>query len=90
MYVDVQVQAERQFRTDYIAVLAGRRCAEDGLLSHTADNASNGGRYRELTLADADAARERAGIVVDPVVADLQVMRPAVGEYAATALGGCP
>jgi hypothetical protein len=86
VYVDVVVQAEWQFRTDYVAGLAGRRSAEHGLLSHTAGNASNGGRYGQLTLADADAARERAGIVVDPVVGDLQVMRPAVGEYAATAL----
>src|SRR5271166_2413189 len=41
----------------------------------------------ELTLADANAARKRAGIVVDAVVGDLQVMRPTVYEDAAAALG---
>src|SRR3974390_802745 len=43
-------------------------------------------RGRKFALADADAARERSGVVVDPVVGDLQVMRPAVGEYPAAAL----
>ena len=44
-------------------------------------------RRSKFALADADAARERSGIVVDAVVGDLQVMRPAVHEDAAAALG---
>src|ERR1035441_6201437 len=44
-------------------------------------------RRTKFALAHADAARERAGIVVDPVVGDLQEMRPAVDEDAAAALG---
>ncbi len=43
-----------------------------------------GGKF---TLADVDAARQRSGVVVDPVVGDLQVMPPAVDEDAAAALG---
>src|ERR1035441_8395058 len=44
-------------------------------------------RRTKLALADADAAGERTGIVEDPVVGDLQEMRPAVDEDAAAALG---
>src|ERR1017187_2151514 len=44
-------------------------------------------RRTKFALADADAAGERTGIVVDPVVGDLQEMRPAVDEDAAAALG---
>ena len=44
-------------------------------------------RRCKLALAHADAARERTGIVEDPVVGDLQVMRPAVHKDAAAALG---
>src|ERR1035441_8464246 len=44
-------------------------------------------RRTKFALAHADAARERAGIVVDPVVGDLQEMRPAVDEDAAATLG---
>src|ERR1017187_8529007 len=44
-------------------------------------------RRTEFALADADAAGERTGIIVDPVVGDLQEMRPAVDEDAAAALG---
>jgi len=34
----------------------------------------------KFTLANVDAARKRSGIVVDPVVSDLYVMRPTVQE----------
>src|ERR1039457_6548322 len=44
-------------------------------------------RRTKFALADADAAGERTGIIVDPVVGDLQEMRPAVDEDAAAALG---
>src|ERR1017187_5507185 len=44
-------------------------------------------RRTKFALADADAAGERTGIVEDPVVGDLQEMRPAVDEDAAAALG---
>src|ERR1017187_7742241 len=44
-------------------------------------------RRTKFALADADAAGESTGIVVDPVVGDLQEMRPAVDEDAAAALG---
>ena len=43
-------------------------------------------RWREFTLADVDAARERSGVVGDAVVGDLQVMAPGVDEDAAAAL----
>ena len=42
--------------------------------------------HPELPLADGDAARERAGIAVDPVVGDLQVVVPGVHEDATTTL----
>src|ERR1039458_3831123 len=44
-------------------------------------------RRTKFALADADAARERTGIVVDPVVGDLQEMRRAAQDGAAPALG---
>src|SRR4029077_2357509 len=40
----------------------------------------------EFALTDVDAARERAGIVRDPVVGDLEEMAPAVHEQATAAL----
>ena len=92
MHVDVQVQAERQVRTDYCAVLAGGEHVEGRTPLPPPP-------YRrpvtviaigELTLAEGDSARERAGIVVDPVVGDLQVVVPAVDEDAAAALGAVP
>src|SRR6266481_4942699 len=43
------------------------------------------GRW-EFTLTQVNAARKRAGIVVDPVVGNLQVMAPAVHKDAAAAL----
>ena len=41
------------------------------------------GQTLQIRLADADAAVEYAGIAVDPVVADFQVVRPAVHVDAA-------
>src|SRR5439155_23350322 len=40
-----------------------------------------------FTLAETNAARERSGIVEDPVVGDLQVMPPPVHEDATAPLG---
>ena len=93
VHVDVQVQAVRQ-------VLYRLPCCSGRKEAHRARTApigpagwlpvDNRDRYREFTLADADSARERTGVVVDPVVGDLQVMVPAVDEDAAAALGAVP
>src|SRR5271165_3991133 len=90
MNVDVQVLAVWQLRTEYRAELAGGRRVGDELSRCTPDGEAllghDGDRYGELTLAKVDAARERSGIAVNPVVGDLQVMVPAVDEDAAATL----
>src|SRR5204862_1472755 len=48
---------------------------------------SNDERIGELTLADADAAGESSAVVEDTVIGDFQIVRPAVHEDAAPALG---
>src|SRR5947208_5332259 len=44
-------------------------------------------RGSKFALADADAARERSGIVIDTVVGDFEEMRPTVHKDPAAALG---
>ena len=77
----MQVQAIGQVLVGYkarpIAARAGSRVRGTPL-----DNGN-----RKFTLADGNAASKGAGIVVNPVVADLDKVRPAVDEDAAAALG---
>ncbi len=61
MHVDVHVQAVRQVRADHSAVLAGGEHIERGLLTDPAYDAADRDRIGELTLAERDSARERAG-----------------------------
>ena len=79
MDVHVQVKAVRQLQIRDAAGLAGARI-----------RVGRGPRQipvGRFTLADVDAARQRADIVVHPVVGDFQVMRPGVREDTAAALG---
>ena len=87
VHVDVQLQAIRQVR-DRSRLPSWQEGAHRAQSPAPVPPTTPGSeRIGELTLANADAARERARIVVDPVVGDLQVMRPAVHEDAAAALG---
>ena len=80
MDVDVHVFAIGQLHAgrDYTAGHAGAGIQCRGALNVLRS---------KLALAQVDAARERSGVAVDPVVGDLQVMAPAVDEDAAAALG---
>src|SRR5213078_1092813 len=73
------VEAVRQLKISDKAALAGSGSRVGGAPCEV--------RGRKFTLPDVDPARERSGVVVDPVVGDLQVMAPAVHEDGAAALG---
>ena len=82
--VDVHraVKAVRQLsvrgKTDL--ALAGARGRVESSSSHEVG-------VRMFPLADRDAARQRALVVVDAIVGDFQVMGPSVHQDAAAALG---
>ena len=76
--VDVHVEAVRQLGIVDVAVLARTRNGIDRTRQIS---------IRVFSLANRDAAPQSALVVGDAVVGDFQVVRPAVDEDAATALG---
>src|SRR6266576_531819 len=79
MNVYIHVLAVRQYSIRYRAFLAGAGCRVRGAPLDVS--------RRIFALTDVDAARKRSSVADDPVVADLQVMPPAVDEDSAATLG---
>src|SRR5581483_8605408 len=77
--VDVQVVAVRQALASNRTALAGPGRNDVGISYEL--------QIHVFTLTDSDAARQSPGIVVNPVVGDLDIVSPAVDEDAATTLG---
>src|ERR1700756_1870198 len=83
MHVHVQIVAVRLLRVGKVRPEAGGRGAGTGI---RIGGAAQQVCAWEFTLANVDAAPKRAGVVVDAVVGDLNVVSPTVHEDGAAAL----